>query len=337
MTGCVHRRLRSLLRVSGGRRPLLRGQLQGAAGGALGAGGGERERQDDAAEGAGREAPGRHRRRQHRRGGAVPAPGHRLRHGSDHPGDAPDLRPAPPPGGGGAAGRRRTPPGRGRRRGGHGPGRGHRGVVGAAGLRHGGPVGRQHPAHPRPRHRGGHRPGGRHAQRRRAQAPRARRAVRLRGARSCCVDEPDNYLDVPAKAWLEQLVKASTKTVLAISHDREFLEQRRSTKIVTLESAGTWVHGGSYATYPEAREHRQRAARRRPRALERRGAPALPAHEDHEAAGLARTTSNATARPTPPRPAGSGSWTPARRHRPARPGRSTPACGRRRRPPGRAP
>ena len=28
-------------------------------------------------------------------------------------------------------------------------------------------------------------------------------------------------------------------------------------KIVTLESAGAWVHGGSYATFPEAREHRQ--------------------------------------------------------------------------------
>lgn len=70
------------------------------------------------------------------------------------------------------------------------------------------------------------------------------------------VDEPDNYLDVPAKSWLEKLVKASTKTVLAISHDREFLSNALD-KIVTLESAGTWVHGGSYANYPEAREHRQ--------------------------------------------------------------------------------
>ena len=50
----VHRRLRPLLRLSGRRRPLLRGQLQGAAGRALGAGGGERQRQDDAAEGPGR-------------------------------------------------------------------------------------------------------------------------------------------------------------------------------------------------------------------------------------------------------------------------------------------
>ena len=71
------------------------------------------------------------------------------------------------------------------------------------------------------------------------------------------VDEPDNYLDVPAKAWLEKLVRGSTKTVLTISHDREYLSNALD-KIVTLESEGTWVHGGSYATYPEARDHRQR-------------------------------------------------------------------------------
>ena len=70
------------------------------------------------------------------------------------------------------------------------------------------------------------------------------------------VDEPDNYLDVPAKAWLEKLVRESTKTVLTISHDREYLSNALD-KIVTLESEGTWVHGGSYATYPEARDHRQ--------------------------------------------------------------------------------
>jgi ATPase subunit of ABC transporter with duplicated ATPase domains len=42
-----------------------------------------------------------------------------------------------------------------------------------------------------------------------------------------------------------------------ISHDRELLAGAVST-IVTLESGGAWVHGGSYATYPQAREERQR-------------------------------------------------------------------------------
>ena len=72
------------------------------------------------------------------------------------------------------------------------------------------------------------------------------------------IDEPDNYLDVPAKAWLEGLVRASKKTVLTISHDREFLSNALQ-KIVTLEGSGSWVHGGSYATYPEERERRQQA------------------------------------------------------------------------------
>ncbi len=72
------------------------------------------------------------------------------------------------------------------------------------------------------------------------------------------IDEPDNYLDVPAKAWLEGLVRASKKTVLTISHDREFLSNALQ-KIVTLEGSGSWVHGGSYASYPEERERRQQA------------------------------------------------------------------------------
>src|SRR5881628_3741846 len=37
------------------------------------------------------------------------------------------------------------------------------------------------------------------------------------------LDEPDNYLDVPGKRWLEQRLRESAKTVLFISHDRELL------------------------------------------------------------------------------------------------------------------
>jgi ATPase subunit of ABC transporter with duplicated ATPase domains len=71
------------------------------------------------------------------------------------------------------------------------------------------------------------------------------------------LDEPDNFLDVPAKRELEALIRATRKTVLVISHDRELLTAACNA-IVTLEGSGAWVHGGSYATYPEAREHRQK-------------------------------------------------------------------------------
>ncbi len=71
------------------------------------------------------------------------------------------------------------------------------------------------------------------------------------------LDEPDNYLDVPAKRWLEEMITASPKTVLMISHDRELLTNATN-RVVTLEAFGAWVHGESYATYTEAREARQR-------------------------------------------------------------------------------
>ena len=71
------------------------------------------------------------------------------------------------------------------------------------------------------------------------------------------LDEPDNFLDVPAKLALERRVRASKKTIVMISHDREVLAGAVGT-IVTLEGNGAWVHGGSYTTYAKAREDRQR-------------------------------------------------------------------------------
>jgi ATPase subunit of ABC transporter with duplicated ATPase domains len=70
------------------------------------------------------------------------------------------------------------------------------------------------------------------------------------------LDEPDNYLDIPAKRALEAAITASSKTIVFISHDRELLSNAAS-KVVTIEATGAWVHGGSYANYEEAREHRQ--------------------------------------------------------------------------------
>ena len=58
------------------------------------------------------------------------------------------------------------------------------------------------------------------------------------------LDEPDNYLDVPAKRWLEERLIASPKTVLFVCHDRELLA-RAATRIVTLEpgAAGATLVG----------------------------------------------------------------------------------------------
>jgi len=71
------------------------------------------------------------------------------------------------------------------------------------------------------------------------------------------LDEPDNFLDVPAKLALERQIRASRKTVLMISHDRAVLSDAVGS-ILTLEGNGAWVHGEPYSTYPQAREERQR-------------------------------------------------------------------------------
>ncbi len=73
------------------------------------------------------------------------------------------------------------------------------------------------------------------------------------------LDEPDNYLDVPAKRWLENQLKRTPKTVLLVSHDRELLAQTAtSIAAVELGAAGNtvWMHGGGFATFAEARRER---------------------------------------------------------------------------------
>ncbi|MGI5167053.1 ABC-F family ATP-binding cassette domain-containing protein [Spirillospora sp. CA-253888] len=69
------------------------------------------------------------------------------------------------------------------------------------------------------------------------------------------LDEPDNYLDVPGKQWLEERLRETPKTVLLVSHDRELLD-RAADRIVTVEAGAVWVHGGRFATYAAARRDR---------------------------------------------------------------------------------
>ncbi|MFB8189742.1 ABC-F family ATP-binding cassette domain-containing protein [Microbacterium sp. NPDC055988] len=73
------------------------------------------------------------------------------------------------------------------------------------------------------------------------------------------LDEPDNYLDVPTKRWLEEQLRQTPKTVLLVSHDRELLA-RAVDRLITLEPGGAgataWVHGGGFSTYQQARTDR---------------------------------------------------------------------------------
>jgi ATPase subunit of ABC transporter with duplicated ATPase domains len=77
------------------------------------------------------------------------------------------------------------------------------------------------------------------------------------------LDEPDNYLDVPGKIWLEERIRASDKTIVFISHDRELLANT-ATRVVTVElgrggpGSGNkvWTHPGDYTSYHAARQDR---------------------------------------------------------------------------------
>jgi ATPase subunit of ABC transporter with duplicated ATPase domains len=73
------------------------------------------------------------------------------------------------------------------------------------------------------------------------------------------LDEPDNFLDVPGKIWLEGRIRESPKTILFISHDRELLDNT-ATRVVTVELGvagnSVWTHPGGFSSYHQARRDR---------------------------------------------------------------------------------
>jgi sulfate-transporting ATPase len=69
------------------------------------------------------------------------------------------------------------------------------------------------------------------------------------------LDEPDNFLDVPGKRWLEGRLRESSKSVLYVSHDRELLAETAN-RVVAVEGGSAWTHPGGFASWHEARVHR---------------------------------------------------------------------------------
>ncbi|MFN2588809.1 MAG: ABC-F family ATP-binding cassette domain-containing protein [Actinomycetota bacterium] len=69
------------------------------------------------------------------------------------------------------------------------------------------------------------------------------------------LDEPDNFLDLQGKAWLERQMNSSRKTMLYVSHDRALLAATAH-RIVTIEGTRVWTHGGGFDTYAAARAQR---------------------------------------------------------------------------------
>ena len=144
------------------------------------------------------------------------------------------------------------------------------------------------------------------------------------GADVLLLDEPDNYLDIPTRWWLEEQLRQTKSTVLMVSHDRAVLDAV-ATKVIAIEGSGAWVHGGSFATFPQARADRQERlgdALQRWKDEERR----LFSHMKIMKQRAAVNSEERPSRPTPPRLDGRSSSPPARPRRPCPTSRSTSGC-----------
>ncbi|HEV2583597.1 MAG TPA: ABC-F family ATP-binding cassette domain-containing protein [Ktedonobacteraceae bacterium] len=69
------------------------------------------------------------------------------------------------------------------------------------------------------------------------------------------LDEPDNHLDLEAKAWLEEYIRSYPGTVVIISHDRRLLD-RAVKKVFELEDGRISTYAGNYSYYFEERQRR---------------------------------------------------------------------------------
>jgi ATP-binding cassette subfamily F protein 3 len=69
------------------------------------------------------------------------------------------------------------------------------------------------------------------------------------------LDEPTNHLDIEAAMWLEGFLKAYPKTLIMVSHDRDFLNSV-ATGILHLEHEKLILYSGSYDTFERTRRER---------------------------------------------------------------------------------
>jgi len=85
------------------------------------------------------------------------------------------------------------------------------------------------------------------------------------------LDEPTNHLDVPTLTWLDGFLRASTKALLLISHDRDFLD-RQVGRILSLELEGLRSWKGNYADYQRLRALEEEQLEARAKRVEARRA-----------------------------------------------------------------
>ena len=82
------------------------------------------------------------------------------------------------------------------------------------------------------------------------------------------LDEPTNHLDAESVAWLERFLQEYPGTVVAITHDRYFLDNAAGW-ILELDRGRGIPYEGNYSAWLEAREKRLAVEERRQSAVER--------------------------------------------------------------------
>jgi ABC transport system ATP-binding/permease protein len=80
--------------------------------------------------------------------------------------------------------------------------------------------------------------------------------VLKRGGNVLVLDEPTNDLDLPSLRMLEEAVVGFQGSVLAVSHDRYFLD-RICDQIIAFEDGGVFVQPGNYSYYLEKKLERE--------------------------------------------------------------------------------
>ncbi len=69
------------------------------------------------------------------------------------------------------------------------------------------------------------------------------------------LDEPTNHLDMQATEWLEEYLRHFKGTVLAISHDRWFLD-RVAQRVIEIEGGKAQFYSGNYSFYVQEKRRR---------------------------------------------------------------------------------
>ena len=154
------------------------------------------------------------------------------------------------------------------------------------------------------------------------------------------LDEPTNHLDAESVQWLEQHLEKYPGTVVAVTHDRYFLDNVAGW-ILELDRGHAYPYEGNYSTYLETKaaadqgrgpEGRQAAQAARGRARVGAVQPARPAGEEPRPAAAVRGDGR-RGRQEPqaglrgdPDPAGPAAGQPGRRGRATCPRASATGC-----------